>query len=400
MLNTPNTGRRVLLVDDEPSILDLFRHLLTDAGYAVECASNGREAEQCLERRSFDVIVSDISMPEMGGVELLRAVRSRDLDVPVVLVTGLPEVASAIEAVEHGAMRYLVKPVRREDHLEVVDYGYRLHALTKVKREALVHFGKNSANPADKAGLDAAFNRAMDATWMAFQPIVRLSRREVYAYEALVRSTEPALPDPKSLFRAAEALGRVVPLGRKIRGLIADVLPDLDAAVPVFVNLHPVELNDDALFEDDASISAHAGRIVLEISEQKPLSEVVGLQKRVARLREMGFGIAVDDLGAGYAGLGSFVHLSPDVAKLDHAMVRNIDADPTKQKLAASMLRLCADIGVSIIAEGVETRAELETLEQLGMDFVQGNFFAHPGKAFPLVDKAAFELAGNRFLPL
>src|SRR5262245_60840776 len=105
----PQTQGRVLLVDDEPQILRAYTRLLVRAGYSVENAQNGKEATELLEKQSFDVILSDISMPGMNGLDLLRAVRERDLDVPVLLMTGDPQLETAVKALEYGALRYLVK---------------------------------------------------------------------------------------------------------------------------------------------------------------------------------------------------------------------------------------------------------------------------------------------------
>src|SRR3954463_3764249 len=101
----------VLLVDDEPQLTRALARHLVAAGYEVETANDGTEAVARLKERFFDVVISDISMPGMNGLELLRAIREKDLDVPVIVMTGAPAVQSAIEAIEHGALRYLIKPV-------------------------------------------------------------------------------------------------------------------------------------------------------------------------------------------------------------------------------------------------------------------------------------------------
>jgi EAL domain-containing protein (putative c-di-GMP-specific phosphodiesterase class I) len=97
----------------------------------------------------------------------------------------------------------------------------------------------------------------------------------------------------------------------------------------------------------------------------------------------MGFRIAIDDLGAGYAGLTSFATLEPEFVKLDMSLVRDVDRNPTKEKLIRSMTSLCKDLGMMVVAEGVETLAEREVLERLGCDLLQGYLLAKPGKPFP-----------------
>ena len=94
----------ILVVDDEPMLLRGYTRLLRAAGYEVDTAGDGREANELVGRKDFDVIVSDIAMPGMTGVELLRAIREHDADVPVVLVTGSPTLETAVPALEFGAL--------------------------------------------------------------------------------------------------------------------------------------------------------------------------------------------------------------------------------------------------------------------------------------------------------
>jgi EAL domain-containing protein (putative c-di-GMP-specific phosphodiesterase class I) len=129
-----------------------------------------------------------------------------------------------------------------------------------------------------------------------------------------------------------------------------------------------------------------ADRVVLEVTERASLSEVTEIRNRVMQLREMGFRIAVDDLGAGYAGLNSFAMLEPDVVKLDMAMVRNIHESATKQKLARSMISVSEEMGMEVVAEGIEYAQELEVLANLGCDLFQGFFFAKPARPFAEVN--------------
>jgi EAL domain-containing protein (putative c-di-GMP-specific phosphodiesterase class I) len=158
--------------------------------------------------------------------------------------------------------------------------------------------------------------------------------------------------------------------------------PDIDA---LFVNLHTSDLLDPDLLSSDAPLSKIANRVVLEITERSSLDRVKDLRARIGALRQMGFRIAVDDLGAGYAGLTSFALLEPEIVKLDMTLVRDIQKNPTKQKLVRSMSGLCRDMGMMVVGEGVETQEERDTLVALGCDLLQGYFFAKPGKPFPEV---------------
>ena len=374
---------RVLIVDDEAPLLRATKRILTSAGYDVTTAANGREAIEIILHAKFDVIISDIAMPELDGIQLLRTVRQRDLDVPVVLMTGAPDLSTAMQAVTHGALQYLTKPVDLVELKEVMQRAVRLHQIARLKREALILVNEGGLGVADRVGLEATFDRALQTLWMAYQPIVRASDRSLFGYEALLRSGETALPHPGAVLDAAERLGRLSELGRKIRIAAALPVSSEPPATAFFVNLHSRDLLDGDLLAAKSPLSAIANQVVLEITERASLDEVPDARARVADLRAMGFRIAIDDLGAGYAGLTSFVALEPDFAKLDMSLVRDIDRQPTKQKLVRSIASLCKDLGIAVVAEGVETAAERDTVVELGCDFLQGYLHAKPGKPFP-----------------
>jgi EAL domain-containing protein (putative c-di-GMP-specific phosphodiesterase class I) len=97
----------------------------------------------------------------------------------------------------------------------------------------------------------------------------------------------------------------------------------------------------------------------------------------------MGYRIAIDDLGAGYAGLTSFAQLEPEVVKLDISLVRDVHKEPTKQKLVRSMVGLCREMGLHTIVEGIEAVEERDALVDLGCDLMQGYLFAKPDRPFP-----------------
>jgi EAL domain-containing protein (putative c-di-GMP-specific phosphodiesterase class I) len=372
----------VLVVDDEPELLRGVCRGLKLQGYSVTEARNGEEAVQHLSRRAFDVVVSDIVMPGMGGIQLLKEIRQHDLHVPVVLMTGAPAVSTAVQALEYGAFHYLTKPVESEALDTIVQKAVRMHRMARVKQQAAELLGHAGALGADRAGLEASFDRAMQSMWIAYHPIVDFNAKTVFGYEALLRSTEPSLPHPGAVIDAAMRLGRIESLGRSIRSLAAEPIP-ADRDFALFVNLHVTDLTDPALSDPDSPLSKIAHRVVLEITERSSLDEVKDARRRVAALREMGFRIAVDDLGAGYAGLSSFTLLEPEIVKLDMSLIRDIHITSTKQKVVRSMTSLSKDMGMTVVAEGVETVEERDCLVELGCDLLQGFLFAKPGRAFP-----------------
>lgn len=381
---TSRTGE-VLVVDDEPGVARATERALSKNGYQVTVATGGRDAIQKAATVRFDAIVSDLGMPDIDGRELLKAIRAIDLDVPFIFVTGRPNLQSAIEAIEYGAFRYLIKPVALQDLLDVVERAVGWHRLAILRREAEAAAEFDRSLGTDRAGLEARFAAAFDSLSIVTQPIVSAQSPTVIAYETLVRNHEPTLRNPLALIDAAERIDRIVDLGRAIRGLVAQLLSDAPESVQLFVNLHPADLEDDELFAADGALTPFARRVVLEITERAALDEIDGLPARIARLRELGFRIAIDDLGAGYAGLSSFAALEPDVIKADMSLVRDIDTSPIKQKLMGAIAGLANDLHVHLVAEGIETSAERDCVVALGAHALQGYLFARPGRGFPSI---------------
>lgn len=227
---------------------------------------------------------------------------------------------------------------------------------------------------------DGDLARAIASVYMVYQPIIRWSLRRPYAVEALVRSSDTTLASAPELLQAAERAARLDDLGRRIRAQVAASAP---AEGLLFVNLHPIDLLDDQLYDPCAPLSALAGRVVLEITEHAGLPDLQSARDRVVALRKLGYRIAIDDLGAGHADLASVTQLEPDVIKLDMSLVRDIDQHPTKRKLVKSMTLVCHDLGMPVIAEGIETLAERDVVIDLGCDLLQGFLHARPGRPFP-----------------
>lgn len=378
------TPATVLVVDDDELLTKSIARLLRAQGCVVKTANCGEEATRRVAEERFDVVLSDISMPGMDGIQLLRRLRESDLLVPFVLITGDPAVSTAIEAMQYGAFRYLTKPVDHDQLIDVVASAARYHRMARVKARAAEILGI-SAGPADRAGLEARFERALETLWIAYHPIVDPRRRVVYGHEALLRSREPSLPHPGAVLDAAERLDALDALGRAIRDRAAHPVATSPESGFLFVNLHVRDLMDPTLTSEDAPLSRVAERVVLEITERAALDEVGDVRGKIATLREMGYRIAVDDLGAGYAGLTSFAQLEPEVVKLDMSLIRGIDQSATKQKVVRSMTSLCKDMGMLVVAEGVETPSECETLVAIGCDLLQGFLFARPAPPFPAV---------------
>ncbi len=381
--NTPSQQARgrVLVAEDEQALARSLTRLLAGAGYEVVTACDGHSAVEALKNQEFNVVLSDIQMPGMTGLDLLRTVREHDLDVPVVLMTADPRIETAAQAVELGALQYLVKPIPVDTLFKAMERATKLHLMAKMKRETMKLLGNEPA-AGDRAGLIASFDRALDTMWIAFQPIVGKDG-VIFGYEALLRSDEPTLPHPGAVIGAAERLDRLTELGRRIRALAAKAFEAMGDDKLLFVNLHPADLLDPALVAPEMPLTQIARRVVLEITERAAIDDIKDVRARIGALRTMGYRIAVDDLGAGYAGLASFATLEPEFVKFDMSLIRDVHTSTIRRKLIGAMTTLCRDMGMRVVAEGIEVVEERDTVLDLGVELFQGYLLGRPGRPFP-----------------
>lgn len=218
---------------------------------------------------------------------------------------------------------------------------------------------------------------------MAFQPIVDVSTGAPFAYEALVRG-----PQGES---AASVLGQVTEANRyafdqqcRVKAIkTAAAAGLLDTPAKLSINFLP-----NAVYEPKACIQltlATAGaigfpteRLIFEFTENEEMVDPAHVQTIVESYKRMGFGVALDDFGAGHAGLNLLARFQPDIVKLDMELLRGLDASLPKRIIVEAVVKMCADLKVEVIAEGVETQAELEAIRALGVRYVQGYHFARP----------------------
>ncbi|MEY4512594.1 MAG: hypothetical protein RLZZ450_4716 [Pseudomonadota bacterium] len=372
----------ILAVDDDPAMLRLFATALSRAGYRSIDAESGAKALAILETERVDAIITDLAMPGMPGLEFMRHVRERDPDLPILVITGAPAMDTAIGSIDIGVFRYLTKPVTPAEIVRAASDAVHARALAQVRRAAYTHVTSSSHAPPSRDALQ----RALDVSWLAAQPIVKNETCRIVAYEALFRTKNAELPHPGAVFNAAEALDMVAVVGRVVRRHAAALCETLPPNTQLFLNLHPLELLDDALYQAGAPLTKHADNIVLEMTERMSLERIPDARSRVAALKEMGFRIALDDMGAGYAGLTSFAMLEPEYVKIDLGLVRNVDSEPMKQTLIRTIVRLAQDLSIDVIAEGVETAAEAAMLVSLGCPLQQGYYYARPAPPFVSVN--------------
>ena len=230
----------------------------------------------------------------------------------------------------------------------------------------------------------------------AVQPIIRLYEGSVIAYEALARfPPRPHLLTPDELFASASSLGMQNRVDLACLRAALREAPNLGDA-DLFVNVLIGTLLDRSGMSALDSAVRDAGvdptSVVLEFSEREPVTDLARLQRIAAELRSKGFRIAVDDAGAGHASMRVIAELRPEFIKVDRSLIHAVDTDRARRALVVALLSFGGHIGARLIAEGIETRAELDMLLSLGVMFGQGWLPGRPVLTAPIEAHSEIEV--------
>jgi EAL domain-containing protein (putative c-di-GMP-specific phosphodiesterase class I)/ActR/RegA family two-component response regulator len=384
--------RRVLLLDDEPAVLSVLADYLQAPGLEIITCREIEAAEAVLEHHRFDVVVTDLRVSELGGLEGMRLIRWVSTHFPETTVLAMSgyvndDVHALGRAV--GAAAILEKPID----------------LRRLKR--FVH-GENGP-PVDATGEGAVSEvdllddfLAAGAIRSVLQPIVDIGAGgppyRAHAWESLARApaTTP-LRNPEILFAYASRKERLFETDLLcIRAALQEASKlKLQGRSKLFLNTQPRSMTNPAFADVVSDLIASAGfserDIVFELTEQQTIVNPQAFAKTLSALRERGFQIALDDYGVGFANLRLVQDLRPEYLKLSGYFCRDVHKDPFKQMIVKSTGEMCRTLGIPVILENVETAEELEVVRALEIDFGQGYFFARPQPADSF-------LQGDRFV--
>ncbi|MEW5805889.1 MAG: EAL domain-containing protein [Acidobacteriota bacterium] len=217
-----------------------------------------------------------------------------------------------------------------------------------------------------------------------FQNIVDVSNMEVFGYEAFSRGPkDSAFEKPAMMFALSNRMGMSADLDRVCRKVALKNAEGLPAGAKLFINSLPSSIADPDWISGkiDELLWQHGMRaedIVLEIPEKHYNEDSTSFEKNARFLKGKGMSIAIDDIGTGYSSLQTIMDLNPDYLKIDESLIRDVDKNLIKQELIRSLIQIASNIGAFIIAEGVETDHELDTVKKVGVRYAQGYFFSYP----------------------
>ena len=214
------------------------------------------------------------------------------------------------------------------------------------------------------------------SVYVEYHPIFSADSGRIFGYEALARGAARSLRSPEVMFEVAADADLVWELSRLCRARAVEGAAErLAEGQLLFLNADPHDFADPTFGEVDV-IDPH--RVVIEITERTAITDYPAFRERLKAMRGRGYRFAVDDAGSGYAGLGSIANLEPDFIKLDISLINSIDTNFIKQNLVSTMVGFAREQGAMVIAEGIESAAELDAVTRLGVPLVQGFFLQPP----------------------
>jgi len=378
----------VLLVDDDEFLREVTAEMIGQIGpYAVRAAGDGQEALSLLGVPSEhpDAVLCDLDMDGMDGIELLRHLAERGYSGQVILMSGArDDVLATARDLAHlhglrlaGVLRKPLDPEALRQVLTAMPHRSPAPAAVDVVRAESV------ALTADEVRRGIAEGRVT----VHVQPKVTVSDRRVVGAEALLRwrLDSGAVVPPASIVAAAERHGLVNDLTMAVFQCAVDALADWDREgldTRISVNLSHDNLTTLALPDAMSSVASasgvDAGRITVEISQTGLVEDLAVGMEVIGRLRLKGFGIAIDDYGMGYSTLGQLKNMPVTEIKVDRSFVEGAEVDDTLTEILGSSAMLGRSLGLSVVAQGVETAEVLALLESLGCDEMQGYLVARP----------------------
>jgi len=388
-MSEPERGAiRVLVADDDPAILTAVRDLLAgEPGMTV--VATARDAEEAVRLAAAhrpDVAVLPVGLSPRGGPWATREIGRLTPETRVVAFTVHDDRASVAAMLRAGAIGFVVKGTPVSLLVEAVERAGRGLAslsgelVAGVARELDEQLARRERAELHQRRTTAEIERALAPGGLraVFQPIVELDSGRTVGYEALARfAVEPAR-GPDLWFAAAEEVGLREELEMAaIRTALAR-FDDLPADSYLALNLSP---NAIVAGQGDLLRTLLADeRIVVEVTEHAPVTDYDALERALAPIRSEGGRLAIDDAGAGFASLRHILRLDPDIIKLDIGLTRGIDQDRGRRSLATALIAFGTEMGTTIVAEGIETAAELDALRSLGVRYGQGYHLGRPGE--------------------
>ncbi len=366
--------RRLLAIDDEKGLLAVVQEIAQTAGYEVVTTTDADFFLQQTRDWHPTLVLMDLQMPDVDGVELLRTMAAEDLKAPIILMSGVEDkvlrtVGDLGTDLGLNMRGVLAKPIR-------------VDTLRRTFEEDSMPPGGNRADELREA-------IAGGQLVLHYQPVIRLSSRELIGFEALVRWNHPTegLIQPDFFIPLAEERGMIDDLTWTVVRLAVEQAARWaqTIAVPIAVNLSATNLNDDAFPDKLTQLCREYGvqphQIHLELTETATSRDSMRLKAILSRIRLKGFKLAIDDFGIGYSSMMQLRSLPFSTLKIDKSFVNDMLHSEDAGIIVDAILALAGAFRMDVVAEGIETEAQLAALVARGAISGQGYLIARPAPA-------------------
>ncbi len=384
---------KILVIEDEESVRENILDLLEAENFETLAAANGKIGVDLAVSEVPDVILCDLMMPNIDGYEVLKLLNSQAITatIPFIFLTARTAKADVRQGMELGADDYLTKPFSRSELLNAI-----MSRLEK-QTEDIKYISKNNKTSArflpelqilKSSLLRTLAKRKLREFQVHYQPIVETRFGSIVGAESLVRwqSSELGLISPAELIPLAESTGLIVPIGEwLIHNVCNQTKIWQDAGYKDFYATINISINQliqpdfvAKLLKSLAENDLHPSSLELEITEGAIEQDVNTAINRMQELRSHGLKLSIDDFGTGRSSLIYLKQLPIDTLKIDHYFVHNIDKDRQKSAITKGIIDLAHNLNLQVVAEGVETKAELNIVKVLKCDKTQGYLLSHP----------------------
>lgn len=385
----------LLIVDDEPQVRKLLETLLQHEGYQTLTAGSGEEALQLVAQQPPDLILLDIMMPGMDGYEVASQLKGDETTagIPIIMLSALSEPSARVNGLEAGAEEFISKPVER------VELWLRVRNLLRLKTRGdwVSHSRELAQRPTGmnvhdlaRQDLENALRQAVEhhEFTLHYQPKVEVASGRLCALEALLRWERPdyGAVSPAVFVPILESLGLIVPVGRwvieQVCRQIAEWQQGPIGPVEVSVNVSGHQLIEGDLIADIARLlkqnQVEPHWLEVELTEGSLMENTQHTIASLQRLHTMGVKISIDDFGTGYSSLAYLRRFPIDTLKIDIAFIREVTSNPQDAAITRTIIELAHSLNLRVVAEGVETQAQLAFLKEAGCDQIQGYLFSRP----------------------
>jgi sensor c-di-GMP phosphodiesterase-like protein len=364
--------RRLLVADDDPEICKVLQEVGHACGYETRSVHTGKEFLKALQTFNPTFVTLDLLMNESDGVELLRNLSHENYRHPIILLSGQDErVISA--AFKLGKIHGLNMVDGLQKPLKVSMMTYYLSQL-----------GHESTSPTYERLLKAITENKLI---LHYQPKVNMKTQEIVGCEALIRwrLNDNSTIYPDSFIGVAEQTNLIKPMTQwVIRECFRQLRQWIDSkmGMGVAINLSANLLTNLSLPDDIMAVAEEfrisPSMITFEVTETAVMTQPKLAMEILTRLRVKGFNLSIDDFGTGYSSLVELYRMPFNELKIDKSFIIELDTNVEAQVIARSIIELAHNLGLNIVAEGIENNASQEILAKMGCDQGQGYFFGKP----------------------